>query len=365
MRSVLSARTRAAYAVGLLAAGPVLLGGIALAARAERLKSAAAMADAAKRFLEALPAAQRGRASFRFEDSEREDWGFVPRSRRGVPLGELDPRSRELAMALVRSGLSAAGYRRAEDVVRLEGVLREMQGTLRDPAKYYFSIFGEPSLERPWGWRFEGHHLSLNYTVVDGAGIAHTPSFFGANPATVGSGPLTGLRALGPEEDLARELVKSLDAAQRRKAILAERAPADIVTGDERRIDPLAPAGIPARELTEPQRANLVRLLDEYLARMPEDVAAARREAIVSGGVPDVSFAWAGGLEPGQGHYYRIQGASFVVEYDNTQNGATHVHTVWRDFHGDFGRDLLREHYAAFRHDGASTVVGAGLAPAP
>jgi hypothetical protein len=263
-------------------------------------------------------------------------------------------------MSLVRSGLTAAGYRRAEDVIKLEGVLREMQGSLRDPGKYYFSVFGEPSLEKPWGWRFEGHHLSLNYTVVDGAGIAHAPSFFGANPATVRSGPLTGLRALGPEEDLARELVKSLDPAQRRRALFTDRAPAEIVTGDEKRVDPLAPAGIRAAELTQPQRAILVRLLDEYLARMPEDVAAGRRAAIVRDGVPaggaggspvpDVAFAWAGGLEPGEGHYYRIQGASFVVEYDNTQNGANHAHTVWRDFHGDFGRDLLKEHYAAVRH---------------
>jgi len=337
--------------VGLIGAlilgGPMILGGVALAVRAERLRSAGAMAEAARRFLDALPPAQRARVAFRFDDSEREDWGYVPRSRRGLPLGELDARSRELAMALVRSGLSEAGYRKAQDVVRLEGVLRESQGMFRDPALYYFSVFGEPSLEKPWGWRLEGHHLSLNYTVVDGAGVAHTPSFFGANPATVRSGPLSGLRALGPEEDLARELVKSLDAAQRKRAVFTDRAPSEIVTGDEKRVDPLAPAGIPARELTDAQRAILVRLLDEYLARMPEDLAAIRREAIVRGGIPDVAFAWAGGLEPGQGHYYRLQGPSFVVEYDDTQNGANHVHTVWRDFHGDFGRDLLREHYAA------------------
>jgi hypothetical protein len=310
------------------------------------------MAEAARKLLESLPAAQRARASFRFDDAEREDWGYVPRSRRGVPLGELAIGQRELAMALVRSGLSEAGYRKAQDVVRLEGVLREIQGAFRDPALYYFSIFGEPTGRAPWGWRLEGHHLSLNYTVVDGAGVAHSPSFFGANPATVRSGPLSGLRTLGPEEDLARELAKSLDAAQRKRAIFADRAPSEIVTGDERRVDPLAPAGIPARELTEAQRGTLARLLDEYLERMPEDVAAERRAAIVRDGIPDVAFAWAGGLEPGQGHYYRIQGPSFVVEYDNTQNGANHVHTVWRDFHGDFGRDLLKEHYAAVRHGG-------------
>jgi hypothetical protein len=341
------------YACALLAAGPAVLGGVALAARAERLRSAAAMAEAATRFLDSLPDAQRSRAVFRFEDAEREDWGYVPRRRKGVPLGELDARSRDAAMALVRSGLSESGYRRAQDIVKLEGVLREIQGSFRDPALYYFSIFGEPSSDKPWGWRFEGHHLSLNYTVVDGSGVAHTPSFFGANPATVRSGPLAGLRALGPEEDLARELVKSLNPAQTKRAVFADRAPSEIVTGDEHRVDPLAPAGIPARELTGPQRATLAKLLDEYLARMPEDVAAARRAASLSDGIPDVAFAWAGGLEPGQPHYYRIQGRSFVVEYDNTQNGANHVHTVWRDFHGDFGRDLLKEHYAAVRHEGS------------
>jgi hypothetical protein len=345
-----------AYAAALLAVGPLVLGGIALAARAERLRSATAMAEAATKFLESLPAAQRTAATFRLDDAEREDWGYVPRSRRGVPLGELSPRSRELAMALVRSGLSENGYRKAQDVVRLEGVLREIQGAYRDPALYYFSIFGEPAGSAPWGWRLEGHHLSLNYTVVDGDGVAHSPSFFGANPATVRSGALTGLRALGPEEDLARELVKSLDSAQRKRAIFADRAPSEIVTGDDRRVDPLAPAGIPARELTEAQRATLTRLLDEYLARMPEDVAAVRRAAIVANGVPDVAFAWAGGLEPGLGHYYRVQGPTFVVEYDNTQNGANHVHTVWRDFRGDFGRDLLKEHYAAVRHDSTTPI---------
>jgi len=349
------ARLPSAYAAALLAAGPLVLGGIALAARAQGLRSAATMAEAATRFLDSLPPAQRQRAVFRFDDGEREDWGFVPRSRKGVPLGELDARSRELAMALVRSGLSEAGYRRAQDVIRLEGVLREIQGSFRDPALYYVSVFGEPadSPSSKWGWRLEGHHLSLNYTVVDGAGVAHTPSFLGANPATVRTGPLSGLRALGPEEDLARELVRSLDPARRKRAIFASTAPSEIVTGDDRRVDPLAPAGIPARELTAPQRAVLVRLLDEYLARMPEDVAALRRASIVRDGVPDVAFAWAGGVEPGQPHYYRIQGPSFVVEYDDTQNGANHVHTVWRDFHGDFGRDLLKEHYAAGGHGGS------------
>jgi hypothetical protein len=217
----------------------------------------------------------------------------------------------------------------------------------RDPALYYFSIFGEPAGSAPWGWRLEGHHLSLNYTVVDGDGVAHSPSFFGANPATVRSGALTGLRALGPEEDLARELVRSFDPARRKRAIFADRAPSEIVN---RRRPPRGPdrAG---RDPGARDVGGAARDARAAAGRVPGADArgrgggAPRRDLLRR--IPDVSFAWAGGLEPGQGHYYRIQGSSFVVEYDNTQNGANHVHTVWRDFHGDFGRDLLKEHYAA------------------
>ncbi len=304
------------------------------------------MANAANRFLSALPPGRRARAMIPFEDAERFDWGFTPRSRRGIPLKELGPDERRLAQELLRVGLGTAGYRKAADVIALEGVLREIEGPYRDPDLYYFSVFGTPAAGSVWGWRVEGHHLSLNYTVADGLGVSTTPSFFGANPATVRRGALSGKRALAGEEDLARELLRSLDQQERGRAVLRGTAPAEIVTGTAAKVDPLSPAGLPAGSLRPAPRRTLERLLDEYLSRMPEDIAADRLEKIRAAGIERVCFAWAGGSEPGQPHYYRIQGPTFLVEYDNTQDDANHIHTVWRDFAGDFGRDLLREHVA-------------------
>ena len=311
------------------------------------MRSASAMAGSAGRFLAALSPAQRAKAMIPFDDSERLDWGFTPRSRRGIPLKELGADQRRLAEELMRSGLSASGYRKAADVMALESVLREIQGAFRDPELYYFSVFGAPAADSLWGWRVEGHHLSLNYTVSGGIGISHTPSFFGANPANVRRGPLAGKRALAGEEDLARSLLRSLDAGQRAKTIFRNVAPSEIVTGTAARVDPLAPAGIAARDLTAPQQAALRRLIEEYLTRMPDDVAADRKAKLEAAGFEKIFFAWAGGGEPGQPHYYRLQGPTFLIEYDDTQDDANHIHTVWRDFEGDFGRDLLREHYGA------------------
>jgi hypothetical protein len=310
------------------------------------MRSAAAMTEAANRFLSSLSAPQRAKAAIAFDDEERFDWGFTPRSRRGIPLKDLEPEQRRLARELLQSGLGPAGYRKASDVIELEGVLRGIEGSFRDPGLYYFSIFGTPGPDSLWGWRVEGHHLSLNYTVGRGIGISHTPSFFGANPATVRSGPLAGKRALAGEEDLARALLRSLDPGQRAKAIFRGAAPSDIVTGAAERVQPLAPAGIAAAALTASQADALRKLLDEYLSRMPDDVAALRLEKMRAAGIEKIFFAWAGGAEPGQPHYYRLQGPTFLIEYDDTQNDANHIHTVLRDFEGDFGRDLLREHYA-------------------
>jgi hypothetical protein len=323
------------------------------------------MADSADRFLTSLSPPQRAKALIPFDDSERFDWGFTPRSRRGIPLKELSPEQRRRAEELLRAGLSASGYRKAGDVIALESVLREAQGAFRDPELYYFSIFGTPAPDSRWGWRVEGHHLSLNYTVAGGFGVAHTPSFFGANPAQVRHGPLSGKRALAGEEDLARNLLRSLEAGQKARAVFRGVAPSDIVTGTAARIDPLAPAGIAARDLTDPQRDGLRRLLEEYLTRMPEDLAADRREKIEAAGFERIFFAWAGGGEPGQPHYYRLQSPTFLIEYDDTQDDANHIHTVWRDFAGDFGRDLLREHYAAkgsgIRGQGSGIRQGRGV----
>jgi hypothetical protein len=311
------------------------------------------MADSANRFLSALSSAERAKAMISFDDSERFDWGFTPRRRRGIPLKELLPEARRLAQELLRSGLSASGYRKATDVIALEGVLREIEGAYRDPELYYFSVFGTPAPGAAWGWRVEGHHLSLNYTIAGGIAVSHTPSFFGANPATVRDGPLVGKRALAGEEDLARALVLSLEERQRARAVFRDAAPSDIVTGTAEKVDPLSPAGIAAADLTPAQNEALRRLLDEYLSRMPEDVAADRFERMRAAGLEKIFFAWAGGLQAGQPHYYRLQGPTFLIEYDDTQNGANHIHTVWRDFAGDFGRDLLREHYRSAHRAGS------------
>jgi hypothetical protein len=307
------------------------------------------MSNAAEAFLASLSAEQRAAARFSFGDEERLNWHFVPRERRGLPLRDMTEGQRELARALLRTGLSAQGIRKVDDIISLELVLREMGGDprVRNPELYFISIFGDPSWTGPWGWRFEGHHLSLNYTVVDGAPLAWAPAFLGANPAEVRAGSRSGLRALASEEDLARDLVRSLDDAQRRQALVHVEAPSDILTGNALDIDPLQPAGISITDLRPRQVDQLVRLIDEYLGRMSDELAASRRARIEASDLSRIAFAWAGSLEAGEPHYYRIQGPSFLVEYDNTQNNANHVHSVWRDFHGDFGRDLLRDHYDA------------------
>ena len=305
------------------------------------------MLQAAEAFLASLEPNQRSRASFAFEDAERLNWHFVPRSRRGLPLGEMSPEQQGLARAILKAGLSQRGYLTASTIIELELVLRELgeNPRVRDPGLYYFSIFGTPSRDAPWGFRAEGHHLSLNFTLVRDTLIATAPAFFGANPAEVRRGARQGLRPLADEEDVARELALSLDDPQRAVALISASAPSDIVTGNAARVDPLSPVGIRATELRPEQAAILVRLLEVYLGRMAEPLAGQRRAALERTNFGDVAFAWAGSTRRGEGHYYRIQGPTFLVEYDNTQNGANHIHTIWRDFEGDFGRDLLREHY--------------------
>jgi len=257
-----------------------------------------------------------------------------------------------LARGILQAGLSQLGYLTASTIIELELVLREMGGNpaVRDPDLYYFSIFGTPAHAAPWGFRAEGHHLSLNFTLVRDTLIATAPAFFGANPAEVRRGARRGLRALADEEDIGRELVLSLDERQHADALISATAPRDIVTGNAARVEPLSPIGIRATQLRPEQAAILVRLLDVYLGRMAEPLAAHRRAALERTDFREVAFAWAGSTRRGDAHYYRIQGPSFLVEYDNTQNGANHIHTVWRDFDGDFGRDLLREHYRTARH---------------
>lgn len=309
------------------------------------------MATAASAFLASLTPDQRTQAAFAFDDEERFDFHYIPRARRGVPLKALGATQRQSAHALVQTGLSQRGYAAATAIIELEKVLAALEGRpeMRDPELYYVSIFGTPAGDGPWGWRFEGHHLSLNFTIVDGQPVAWAPSFFGANPARHDEGGQM-VSPLDAEQDAARELVGLLDEAQVKAATIAAEAPREIATAAERRIDPLAPAGLAAREMTSSQRRQLERLFDVYLQRVAPDLAKARLAALQEAGLDNVTLGIAGTFEVGQPHYYRVQGPTFLIEYDNTQNDANHIHSVWRDFNGDFGRDLLGEHYAAYAH---------------
>lgn len=320
---------------------------VLLTAAYQRTQSAPIMADAAKAFLASLTPEQSKKAIIAFDDEERQNFHYVPLERKGLQLREMNATQKHLAHALLSAGLSQRGYIKATTIMTLEDVLRQLEkdnGERRNPEKYYFSIFGEPSATGTWGYRVEGHHLSQNFTVVNGK-IASTPSFFGSNPAEVKEGPRKGLRVLGAEEDLGRELYMSLTPAQKKTALVAAEAYKEILTAQNRKAAMEGkPSGLQVSAMTAPQKALLTRVLEEYAYNMPEQIAQSRMTQIQKSG-NNLWFAWAGVAERGGPHYYRVQSPTFVVEYDNTQNNANHVHSVWRDFEGDFGLDLLKQHY--------------------
>jgi hypothetical protein len=332
--------------------GALALGAILLTAAYNRTNSASVMTEAANRFLASLTPEQKAKATFKFDDAERMNWFFVPIERKGLPLREMSAYQKHLASALLNAGLSQSGYMKAVTIMSLEDVLRVMEkdnGERRNPEKYYFSIFGTPGDNATWGYRVEGHHVSQNFTIVNGK-VVDGPSFFGANPAEVREGPRAGLRVLAAEEDLGRDLITSLDTEQKKTAIFTEKAPGDIITMNSRKAAIQGqPSGILASKLNAKQFEKLTALLAEYANNVPQQIAAAREEQIRKAG-RNIYFAWAGGLNKGDPHYYRIQTAAFLIEYDDTQNGANHIHSVWRDFNGDWGEDLLKEHYQQSHH---------------
>jgi hypothetical protein len=327
-------------------------------------RSPATMADAANKFLSTLTAEQKQTASFAFDNAkERERFGFVPTEmhpRVGLLMSQMNDAQRTAAHNLMKAGLSQKGYMTASSIMELEAILNGIENPpgakpranplARDPLKYFVWIFGTPSAKGSWGWKVEGHHVSLNFTVVNGHMVSTAPHFFGSNPAEVKEGPKKGLRILGYEEDPARELLMSLDEGQRTKAVINTTAPNDIVTRNESTISPLSPTGIAATDLQPKQRETLMRVVDAFVSVMAPDIAADRMAALKKAGLDKLTFAWAGPAERGQKHYYRVQGPTFLIEYDNTQNDGNHVHSVWRDFNGDFGRDLLREHVTSVSH---------------
>jgi len=313
-------------------------------------RSSSAMVPAATKFLAGLTAEQRQNASFAFDAGERLNWHYIPRERKGLPIKAMTPAQRALAHELLKTGLSQRGYLTASAIMDLETILGDLERRggnstiVRDPELYFFSVFGTPSARETWGWRVEGHHLSLNFTIVNGTLTASTPTFFGTNPAEVKDGPQKGLRILRQEEEAGRALLLALNADQRRTATIEGVAPKEIITENKAKVDPLSPAGVTSAALTPKQRDLLMSLIDVYTSQMAADLAAERTAKLRKAGVEKIAFAWAGEAEHGRPHYYRIQGPTFLVEYDNTQNDANHIHSVWRDFEGDFGRDLLRDH---------------------
>lgn len=308
---------------------------------------AESMAAAANNFLASLDDDQRKAARFEVKDEERKNWHFIPKERNGLPLKRMDTTQRNLAFALLNSGMSNSGYAKALTIMTLEQILWELENhsPKRDPEMYHVSIFGEPGSNATWGWRVEGHHLSVNFTIAEGKQISGTPSFFATNPAKVIEGPRKGLRVLAREEDLARELVKSFKPKQREAIIIAAEAPRDILTSAERKVSPLDATGITYAAMNDAQRKLLWQLIREYVTRHRSELAQADLAKIEKAGLDGIQFAWAGGVEPREGHYYRVQGPTFLLEYANTQNDANHVHAVWRDFENDFGDDILRRHF--------------------
>jgi Protein of unknown function (DUF3500) len=311
--------------------------------------AASRMTECANHFLAALDSNQRAKTMILFESDERLNWHFIPKGRKGLPLREMTPYQKHLASALLAAGLSQTGYIKAVTIMSLEDVLKIMEndsGENRNPEKYYFSVFGTPSDSGTWGYRVEGHHFSQNYTVVDG-NVIDGPSFFGANPAEVQEGPRKGLRTLAGEEDLGIELIHTLDEQQQKVAIVDRTAYRDILTAASRKAALQGqPSGLAAFKMNANQFDALMALMEEYARNVPDELAEGRFAQINKAG-RDIHFAWSGGINRGDPHYYRVQTASFLIELDDTQDDANHIHSVWRDFTGDFGADLLHQHYQA------------------
>ena len=318
------------------------------------MDTARRIADAVTRWVATLDPDQRSRAIFPFETDERFVWDYRPGSRRGLALADMTDPQRTAAMAIVDAAMSRRGAEEVRSIIALEPILGELErrsggtGIRRDPERYWFAVFGDPGGPAPWSWRIGGHHLVVHSTLAEDRVLGTAPSFLGANPATVPDGPQAGRRAIDREERLARELLASLSVAQRRLAIVDPVAPPDILSGNGRRADPRdVPTGVRHDQLEPAQQTALEGLIRHYVERSHRDIAGAEWERIRDAGLGSVSFAWAGPDTAGRGHYYAIRGPSLLVEYDNTQNGANHIHSVWRDLANDWGEDLLREHYAA------------------
>jgi hypothetical protein len=317
-------------------------------------KPVAKNATEAIHFINSLNPQQKAKTVFAFADMSRYDWHFVPpgmHARQGIAIKDLNDAQKKQAYTLLQTFLSQHGYTRTKEIMQYEYLLKELEpnNAGRIPENYFVAIYGNPAVDTAWGWKFSGHHVALNFTIVHDQ-LAFAPFFFGANPAEVNSGPAKGKRILKEEEDLALELLQSFSEAQKSKAVFRLTAFVDIVTGVTKKVEPLAPAGLLAADMTAAQKILLNKLIVTYLASMPVDIAKKRMQRITAEDMNDLRFGWAGEAGIHLPHYYRIQGKTFLIEFDNTQNNANHIHTVWRDFNGDFGEDLLRQHYEQSPH---------------
>lgn len=301
-----------------------------------------------------LDSTQRAKAVFPFDDMSRYDWNYLPPSlipRRGVCLKDLDSIQKRTIYALLRSFLSEKGFLRTQDIMNNEYYLKELEPNMihRIPENHFIAFYGTPAKDSVWGWKFSGHHIALNYTIVNNQ-LSLTPIFFGVYPAEIKEGKNKGRRIIKDEEDIGFELINMLTSEQKAKAIFQSKAFSDIVTTNAIQVGPLTPVGIVANDLTTQQKNILNKLIVSHLSSMPTEIAEMRMKRIVSEDFNQIRFGWAGSLLKGVPHYYRIQGKTFLIEFDNTTHNANHIHIVWRDFNGDFGVDLLNEHYKKSNH---------------
>ncbi|WP_193214222.1 DUF3500 domain-containing protein [Luteolibacter marinus] len=320
---------------------------------AAELPSIDAMTSAAEGFLGTLDAAKREKAAFAFDSDQRENFRFTPQTRTGLPLGDMSDAQRAAAMKLLEAALSEKGKLKVEQIRTLEAFLgvKENRPDYRNPQNYFVSIFGKPGDEKGWGWKFEGHHVSLNYTMAGEGKFSVTPSFYGANPGEVREGEHKGLRVLKEEDELAKKLLALLLEGEKKAVLFTTLPPAEIITAESRKVTATEPVGVAAADMNGAQKKALFELISAYTGRHRSDLAEADMEKIVAAGVDKIHFGWAGGTKRGEAWYYRVQGPTFIMEAANTQNDANHVHAAWRDFDGDFGRDILAEHYQQHEKD--------------
>lgn len=310
------------------------------------------IAKAAQAFLDTLDDQQKQQAVFEYAAKERKDWHFIPKkTRKGMQVKEMNEAQKKAANAVLRSCLSKAGYDKARKIMELEKVLAALEknktgGAVRDSERYYITLFGKPGGDDLWGISFEGHHLSLNFSLKGSDLVSSTPSFFAANPATVKSQEVDsvplGTQVLKDEEQIAFELVNSLDEAQRKSAVIAEKAPREIRGAGEAETPKDEKVGIVYSDLNEEQKEKMRELVRSYLIKLPPVAVKRLVQKITADGSQNIRFAWAGATKPGIGHYYRIQGPSLLIEFVNTQpdpagNPANHIHCVLRELSGDFG----------------------------